>query len=1017
MAYHNSDHLHDNNFIPLNQHVPPSPASPHYQQYQQYSPAAYDYSTTDLPEYASPQPRFAGHHIYQDGAYAASQQSIGQQSEYSSSVYALNDKQNFQSQPHEQYSFHDQDVPMSNLGSRDSQWIKDKKEATYASPRKKRKSIIICVIIVVVILLIAAALVVYFVVIKPKNSSSGGKHLAVSGGDGSQVVMEDGTSFIYKNPFGGRWYYDPNDPFNNNAQANSWTPPLNQSFRHGVDRVRGVNVGGWLMMEPFMQVISAASQAIQNRLTHLIRAPALFEKYQPDAVDEYHLHAAIRADSSKGGLEQIEEHYKTFITEKDFAEIAGAGLNYVRLPIPFWAIEVHPEEPYLGQVAWKYVLKAIGWARKYGLRINLDLHAVPGSQNGWNHSGRSGDVNFLAGPMGYVNAQRTLDYIRILTELVHQPQYRDVVTMFGIMNEPREPIIGKETLIYAEAYRIVRDITGVGEGVWISYHDAFMSRADWVDFLPGADRIILDSHPYLAFADGQSNAGWAARVNDVCKWGAEVNKSMADFGLTTAGEFSNAINDCGLWLNGVGLGTRYDGSWTPNPLPKVGDCSKWLDYTKFDGATKQELMQFAMASMDALQNFFFWTWKIGNSTATGMVESTAWSYQLGLELGWMPPDPRQADGACGNTAPFRGVIETGDGKVNQAAYPWPPATITGAGPLNRVPSYTPTGAVPTLSGGTLTIDGVKPTKTADVGNGWANPNDQAGMMVPVEGYAFFKQGITTPTPEQKRDILKRIQEIPGYEDYKLASLARWFTHARRLAREKKAPKTRKSSRKSVSETDPRFAVTIPVSSTEVESPEAFDAEYPNTALTTIAASPEPRFAIIISASPAAVESSEPFDAEPSTNTGPTISPEVADSLKRILYQSANPNPSPDLILSWANLLRLDYEVVADFLEAEQGKLNCTLWDGLEQKYNDDAEDLTNEVEVYDDEMESAPHRVLFTSQIQTMNDHFDSETLSDMWHPSVMEDLHDMPEPCGKMMEEFYQLGSSLEYGALDFIG
>lgn len=26
------------------------------------------------------------------------------------------------------------------------------------------------------------------------------------------------------------------------------------------------------------------------------------------------------------------------------------------------------------------VLKAVEWARKYGLRINLDLHSVPGSQ-------------------------------------------------------------------------------------------------------------------------------------------------------------------------------------------------------------------------------------------------------------------------------------------------------------------------------------------------------------------------------------------------------------------------------------------------------------------------------------------------------------------------------------------------------------------------------------------------------------------------------------------------------------
>lgn len=93
-----------------------------------------------------------------------------------------------------------------------------------------------------------------------------------------------------------------------------------------------------------------------------------------------------------------------------------------------------------------YFLKAIGWARKYGLRINLDLHAVPGSQNGWNHSGKFGTVNFLNGPMGIVNAQRTLDYIRILAQFISQPQYRDVITMFGILNEPQAFAVGKPAM-------------------------------------------------------------------------------------------------------------------------------------------------------------------------------------------------------------------------------------------------------------------------------------------------------------------------------------------------------------------------------------------------------------------------------------------------------------------------------------------------------------------------------------------------------------------------------------------
>lgn len=42
-------------------------------------------------------------------------------------------------------------------------------------------------------------------------------------------------------------------------------------------------------------------------------------------------------------------------TEKDFAEIAGAGLNFVRIPIPYWAIETRGSEPFLAGTSWTYV--------------------------------------------------------------------------------------------------------------------------------------------------------------------------------------------------------------------------------------------------------------------------------------------------------------------------------------------------------------------------------------------------------------------------------------------------------------------------------------------------------------------------------------------------------------------------------------------------------------------------------------------------------------------------------------
>lgn len=53
---------------------------------------------------------------------------------------------------------------------------------------------------------------------------------------------------------------------------------------------------------------------------------------------------------------------------------------------------------------------------------------------------------------------------------------------------------------------MIRGITGIGEGngPYISIHDGFQGLQDWAGFLTGADRIMLDTHPYFAF-DGQSN--------------------------------------------------------------------------------------------------------------------------------------------------------------------------------------------------------------------------------------------------------------------------------------------------------------------------------------------------------------------------------------------------------------------------------------------------------------------------------------------------------------------------------
>ncbi|KAJ6528100.1 glycoside hydrolase superfamily [Mycena capillaripes] len=634
-----------------------------------------------------------------------------------------------------------------------------------SSVRRKRL-IGLGVLAALIVVVLVVVLPIYFVIIKkhhdapsaPASSgtataSSGGDGTGqtspvgiLTGGDGSTVVTASGESFTYKNPFGGYWISDPQNPFASGARANNWTPPLNESWTWGVDRVYGVNLGGWFVLEPFI-------------------APALFQPY-PSAGDEWDLATLMRAD---GTLEaKMEAHYDTFITEQDIAQIAGAGLNWVRVPIPFWAVSSWSDtgtddngnvvgEPFLDGVCWKYIIRLFGWARKYGIRVNLDLHTVPGSQNGFNHSGKRGQINFLNGIMGIANAQRILDYIRIIAEFISQPEYRDVVQIFSVVNEPLLGAIGRPQInsFYLHVHDMLRNITGygAGNGPYIGFHDGFGGVASWGGFLTGADRIVLDTHPYFAFSgkpnddpiatgeDPQSAGGpWPAAACD--GWGSLLNTSRSEFGVTVAGEFSNGYNDCGLYLNGVN-GTAHYG----------GDCAQWEDSSAWNPSVKAGLMQFALASMDALGDWFFWTWKIGNAT-DGVVRSPLWSYQLGLEGGWMPTDPRTANGKCGSLgikgSKFDGTFSAwqtggaGAGTIHAAATndigTWPPATISNvdAGAMTLLPTYTATGSVPTLTyiTPTITASGATMTPTVSIGNGWFDAEDTALGVTAVAGCTY-----------------------------------------------------------------------------------------------------------------------------------------------------------------------------------------------------------------------------------------------------------------------------------------
>jgi glucan 1,3-beta-glucosidase len=133
-----------------------------------------------------------------------------------------------------------------------------------------------------------------------------------------------------------------------------------------LNKLHGVNLGGWLVLEKWIK-------------------PRLFAGEQ--AIDEYTLCQALGKDKAAKLLQQ---HRETWITADDFKWLAVHGINSFRLPVGYRVAEENPPcVTGLETMDWAFRM-----AKANGLSFLLDLHGVPGSQNGWDHSGRQGSLGW-----------------------------------------------------------------------------------------------------------------------------------------------------------------------------------------------------------------------------------------------------------------------------------------------------------------------------------------------------------------------------------------------------------------------------------------------------------------------------------------------------------------------------------------------------------------------------------------------------------------------------------------------
>ncbi len=139
------------------------------------------------------------------------------------------------------------------------------------------------------------------------------------------------------------------------------------------------------------------------------------------------------------------------------------NIELIRLPIGYWDSE--PDDPYPSTLT--YIDWAMDQAAHHNISVLLDLHGAPGSQNGYNHSGRQGKASW------WHDRTHRLRTLRVLRDMA--TRYGASPALWGIelLNEPRMPWYRYFLLIrfYRTAYREIR--TRIRPGVWTIFHDAF----------------------------------------------------------------------------------------------------------------------------------------------------------------------------------------------------------------------------------------------------------------------------------------------------------------------------------------------------------------------------------------------------------------------------------------------------------------------------------------------------------------------------------------------------------------
>jgi glucan 1,3-beta-glucosidase len=366
-----------------------------------------------------------------------------------------------------------------------------------------------------------------------------------------------------------------------------------QAISNKGKKIRGVNLGGWLVLEKWM-------------------TPSLFEGL--DAVDE----TTYCVELGDAAATRLKHHWNTFITQADFGWLDNIGINAVRIPVGHWIFG--PGYPYhrtYGDNPNPFVEggidildQAFRWAEHYGLGIVVDLHAAPGCQNGFDNGGIK-DVCEWHTDENYIQYSLT-----VLERLAERYQGHPCLLGIQVLNEPRWDIDTDILKQYnVEAYHRIRKYCDDKQTA-VVFHDGFRSYQEYVGFMmtPEFENVIFDIHRYQCFVREDIDTDIYGHVSkSVIDWKQEADQIIQELQKWTyVGEWS------------LGLDLKVVSLWAEGPfnhaLDKMDSFQMDVAYRAYAAAQ--------LATFEKYLGWFFWSYK---------TETTpAWCFRDCVNNGWLP---------------------------------------------------------------------------------------------------------------------------------------------------------------------------------------------------------------------------------------------------------------------------------------------------------------------------------------------------------------------------------------------